>query len=115
MLDHYNRARGSVCSDHGCWGWVRGGVGRWVGFWLGAVGRGVLVAVVAYAVMFGPMVGICVAAGTRYEWDWVFLGRWDGVVFKAVYGGVLGLVLSPVLAWMWMLRAGWIVNRHAVV
>jgi hypothetical protein len=74
-----------------------------------------IVAVVAYVVMIGPTIGICVAAGTRYGGDWVFLGRWDGVVFKTVYGGVLGLVMSPALAWMWMLRAGWIVNRHAVV
>ncbi|KAH6640618.1 hypothetical protein F5144DRAFT_626764 [Chaetomium tenue] len=122
MLDHYNRVRGSSwssgrwCAAAACRGSGKGGrVGRWVGFWLGAVGRGLLVAVGAFAVMVGPMIGICAAVGTRYEGDWVFLGRWDGVVFKAVYGGVLGLVLSPALAWMWMLRAGWIVNRHAVV
>ncbi|KAK4042363.1 hypothetical protein C8A01DRAFT_44616 [Parachaetomium inaequale] len=114
MLDHYNAARGSALFSF-CGSLCTKGFGRWVGFVLGGFGRGMITAVVGYAVMIGPTIGLCAFFGTPYEGDWVFLGRWDGVVFKTVYGGFLGLFLSPALAYMWMVRAGWIVDRHVMV
>ncbi len=91
---------------------MTGAVGRWVGWCLGGLARAVVVAAMGFGVLVGPAVGVLVAVGERYEGDWVF-GRWEGVVFKSVYGGVLAVVLGPVLAFMWMVRAGWIVRRHA--
>lgn len=112
ILDHYNADKGSglVCCCRGARGFRRG-----CGFVLANLGRAMLVAVVAYAVLIGPTIGILVAVGTPFQGDWVFLGRWDGAVFKVVWGAVLGLIMSPAIAWMWMLRAGWIVQRHAVL
>ncbi|KAL2162085.1 hypothetical protein VTH06DRAFT_7870 [Thermothelomyces fergusii] len=127
MLDHYNAERGSrllgwcgrlcccccCCSPASSVGRRARRAGRWVAFGLAGLGRAVMVALLGFLVMVGPTIGICAVVGTRYDGDWVFLGRWDGVVFHAVYGGVLAFILSPALALMWMLRAGWIVNRHA--
>ncbi|KAL2168125.1 hypothetical protein VTG60DRAFT_340 [Thermothelomyces hinnuleus] len=130
MLDHYNAERGSrllgacerlcccccCCSSSSSSSGQRARrVGRWVAFGLASLGRAVIVALLGYLVMIGPTIGICAAVGTRFDGDWVFLGRWDGALFKLVYGGVLGFITSPALALMWMLRAGWIVNRHAMV
>ncbi|KAK4151925.1 hypothetical protein C8A00DRAFT_35397 [Chaetomidium leptoderma] len=118
FLDHYNAQRGSVvfgwCCGGGRRGRCRGGFARAVGFVFAGLGRGLLVAVAGFAVMIGPTIRLGVAAGTPYQGDWVFLGRWDGAVFKLVYGAVLGLVISPPIAWMWMVRAGWIVRRNAM-
>ena len=81
-----------------------------VGFALAQAGRALLVGLAAFAVLAGPTIGFLVAAGMPYEGDWVFLGRWDGPIFKLVYGAALGLLMSPLLALMWIVRAGWIVR-----
>jgi hypothetical protein len=107
FLDHYNERRGS--SIFCC---CRSGVPKWIAWVFAGLGRAMIVAVLAYAIMIGPMIGIMVAVGIPWEGDWVFLGLWDGVAYKVTYGSVLGLWMAPALAWMWMLRAGWIVRRH---
>lgn len=90
-------------------------LGSVVTFTLANVGRALLVAFPATALMLGPTIGFSIIGAERYDGDWVFLGRWAGMIFKAVYGGVLGFWLSPLMAWMWMLRAGWIVGKHILV
>ncbi|KAL2262761.1 hypothetical protein VTK26DRAFT_151 [Humicola hyalothermophila] len=91
--------------------------GRWAAkplFFLANLGRGMLVAAAAYAVLIGPTVGLLIAAsGVPYPGggDWVFLWRWDGPVFKALYGAALAGLTSPAIAAMWMVRAGWMVLR----
>lgn len=74
-----------------------------------------MVAVYGFGVMVGPTIGVLMSCGTPHEGDWVFLGRWDGVVFKSIYGGFLALVLGPPLTYMWIVRAGWIVRRNGTV
>ncbi|KAK3901876.1 hypothetical protein C8A05DRAFT_34434 [Staphylotrichum tortipilum] len=118
FLDHYNDAHpGSVVLAPrwwcccGVWG-TR--VGRGVAFALAGIGRALMLAVVAFGVLVGPMVGVLVAVGRPFMGDWVFLGRWDGMVFKVVYGGVLGFGLSSGLTALWMVRAGWIARRSCV-
>jgi hypothetical protein len=71
-----------------------------------------VVAVAGYAALIWVAIPIVMAVGTPFEGDWVLLGRWDGAVFKMVWGAVLGAVIAPGIAWMWMVRAGWIVRRH---
>ncbi|KAG7286207.1 hypothetical protein NEMBOFW57_008513 [Staphylotrichum longicolle] len=118
MLDHYNAARGSAClggRGRWCCCGVPRGVGQAVGFFLAGLGRGLVVAVYGFGVMVGPTIGVLMSCGTPYEGDWVFLGRWDGVVFKSIYGGFLALVLGPPLTYMWIVRAGWIVRRNGTV
>ncbi|KAK4147591.1 uncharacterized protein C8A04DRAFT_8913 [Dichotomopilus funicola] len=92
-----------------------GRVGAAVSFFLAGVGRGLLMGFPAIVLMIGPTVGLSMLAGERYNGDWIYLGRWAGMIFKALYGGVLGFWLSPFIAWMWMVRAGWIVSRHILV
>ncbi|KAL2150822.1 hypothetical protein VTH82DRAFT_7385 [Thermothelomyces myriococcoides] len=133
MLDHYNAERGSMllgpcgrlcycccccyCSSSSSSPFVKRAqrAGRWMAFGLAGLGRAVIVALLGFLIMIGPTIGICVAVGKRLDGDWVFPGRWDGALFKLVYGTVLGFITSPALALMWMLRAGWIVNRHRMV
>ncbi|KAK4134802.1 hypothetical protein BT67DRAFT_355942, partial [Trichocladium antarcticum] len=105
FVDHYTRARGSAL----CCGCGARGAARSAAFVAANLGRALLVAVAAFAVLIVPAVGCLMAAGTRYGNDWVFLGRWDAPLFKMVWGGVLGLLLSPTIAFCWMARAGWIV------
>jgi hypothetical protein len=107
FLDHYNEHRGS--NIFFC---CRSGKPRWIAWVLAGIGRSLIVGVLAYGIMIGPTIGILMAAGTPFEGDWVFLGLWDGVVYKSTYGAALGLWMTPALTWMWMLRAGWIVRRH---
>jgi hypothetical protein len=71
-----------------------------------------VVAVVGYAALIWLAIPIVMSLGTPFEGDWVLLGRWDGTVFKLVWGAALGVVIAPTIAWMWMARAGWIVRRH---
>jgi hypothetical protein len=111
MLDHYDGARGSrVCCGAG--GKGAGGFVRAVVFALAGLGRAMVVAVAGYAALIWVAIPIVMAVGTPFEGDWVLLGRWDGAVFKMVWGAVLGAVIAPGIAWMWMVRAGWIVRRH---
>ncbi|AEO64179.1 uncharacterized protein THITE_115797 [Thermothielavioides terrestris NRRL 8126] len=109
FLDHYTAERGSVLCA--CFGGRRSGFGRGAAFVLAGLGRSLLVAALAFALMVGPTVGVLAAVGRPFAGDFVFLGRWDGAVFKAVFGGVLGLLVSPTLALMWMARAAWIVRN----
>lgn len=120
MLDHYNAQRGSrlfgfCCCCYGAKGGRVQRFARWIAFGLAGLGRSLIAGVLGFLIMIGPTIGVCAAAGTKFDGDWVFLGRWDGALFKLVYGGVLGFIMSPALAFMWMVRAGWIVNRHVMV
>ncbi|KAL1839452.1 hypothetical protein VTJ49DRAFT_1490 [Mycothermus thermophilus] len=108
MLDCHTQDKGSALFG-GCFNWVPGH--RLFGLFFGSVGRGLITVVPAFAVMIGPTIALLVAAGTPYDGDWVFLGRWDGFVFKGMYSAVLGLILAPALAIMWMVRAGWIYHQ----
>ncbi|KAK3303391.1 uncharacterized protein B0T15DRAFT_273222 [Chaetomium strumarium] len=106
FLDHYNSERGSYlcgCCDRG--------MARKVMFVLANVGRGVLVAMFTILLTVGPAVGLLVFAGKEYQRRQVFQGRWDGPVFKMVYGGLLAGLTSPLLAYMWMVRTGWITGE----
>ena len=69
--------------------------------------RALIVSVAAFAVLWGPTVGILAAVGTRCGGDWVFRKTWVPQLFKLVFGGVLALLTTPAFAVFWLARAGW--------
>src|SRR5690606_21361699 len=111
MLDHHDGARGSrVCCGAG--GEGAGWFVQAVVFSLAGLGRAMVVAVVGYAALIWLAIPMVMGVAAPFEGDGVLLGRWDGAVFKLVWGAALGGVIAPAIAWMWMVRAGWIVRRH---
>ncbi|KAK4127260.1 hypothetical protein N657DRAFT_669152 [Parathielavia appendiculata] len=107
FLDHDNAKHGSRVLGFG-----RRGLYQQGALVLAGLARAIIISAVAYGLMIGPAIGIMVAVGTPRNGDWVYLGRWDGTIFKTVFGGLMGLWMAPALSWMWMVRAGWIVRRH---
>ncbi|KAI6778684.1 uncharacterized protein J7T54_007625 [Emericellopsis cladophorae] len=69
--------------------------------------RGFLICVPAFLVFWPVSVGLLTMVGEKLGDDWVFERRWTPQVFKAILGGLLGLVITPVMAMFWMVRAGW--------
>jgi hypothetical protein len=68
--------------------------------------------VLTLMLVIGPTVGFLILAGKEYQRGQVYQGRWDGPVFKMVYGGLLAGMTSSLLAYMWMVRAGWITGER---
>ena len=75
--------------------------------------RGFLICVPAFLVLWPISVGILTMVGEKHGDDWVFERRWTPQVFKAILGGLLGLVTTPVMAMFRMVRAGWDVEKEA--
>lgn len=60
----------------------------------------------SFVLFWPPSLAILTAVGTRVGRDYVFDARWAPQIFKLVLGGVLGLVITPLMALFWMLREG---------
>ncbi|KAK5653362.1 hypothetical protein OQA88_9054 [Cercophora sp. LCS_1] len=88
------------------------GLGHWVKFLASQVLRAFLVAVVCFAVFWGPCVGCLMRLGRRSGGDWEFDATWTPQVFKLVLGGLLGLVQTPAFVVFWLVRAGWALQTN---
>jgi hypothetical protein len=65
-----------------------------------------IITVFAVLIFWGPGVGILAETGTPEGKDFVYKTKWTPQVFKAVLGGILGLILGAGCAWFWMVRLG---------
>lgn len=77
--------------------------------------RAFLVAVVLFALLVGPTVGILIALGVKQGGDWVYASRWTPEIYKLILGGVLALLTSPFFAMYWMVKCGWNGGIHESV
>jgi len=85
---------------------------HWARFLMSQVVRAMVVAVVAFVVLWGPAVGILTAVGVSNGGDWDFEKTWTPQIFKLVLGGVLGLLQTPAFAAFWLVRAGWALSTN---
>ncbi|KAF5664444.1 hypothetical protein FHETE_7035 [Fusarium heterosporum] len=69
--------------------------------------RGFMLAVVGFFLLWPVSVGILTVVGEREGGDWRYQDRWVPQVFKAILGGVLGLLTTPLMALFWLVKAGW--------
>ncbi|KAF7560151.1 hypothetical protein G7046_g3997 [Stylonectria norvegica] len=69
--------------------------------------RGFILAVVGFVLLWPLGVGILTVFGDHVDGDYVYSDRWTPQVFKLVFGGLLGLITTPVMATFWLVRAGW--------
>ncbi|ROT43785.1 hypothetical protein SODALDRAFT_348419 [Sodiomyces alkalinus F11] len=68
--------------------------------------------ILASFVLFWPVsVGVLTTIGRKSGGDWVFDDRWAPQIFKAVLGGALALLTTPLMAAFWMVRDGWLLSR----
>ncbi|KAF6832992.1 hypothetical protein CMUS01_06713 [Colletotrichum musicola] len=76
--------------------------------------RAGLIFVVTFFLLWLPAVGILTAIGERKaggDWDWYFQRQWAPEIFKGVFGGVLALLTTPIMASFWLVREGWRLKR----
>jgi len=73
--------------------------------------RGFIFSIPFFLVRVGPTVGILISHGTRSGGDWVYPQTWTPQIFKLLYGGILGLFMSPLYVLFWTIRCGWAVQR----
>ncbi|WZH47336.1 hypothetical protein QYS62_008480 [Fusarium acuminatum] len=69
--------------------------------------RGFILAVVGFILLWPMSVGILTTLGERDGGDWRYNDRWVPQAFKAILGGVLGLLTTPLMALFWLIKAGW--------
>ncbi|KAM0194317.1 hypothetical protein ACHAPA_005223 [Fusarium lateritium] len=69
--------------------------------------RGFILAVVGFFLLWPMSVGILTTLGERDGGDWWYQDRWVPQAFKAILGGVLGLLTTPLMALFWLVKAGW--------
>ena len=87
------------------------GLRSWAIFLFSQVVRALMAATVSFCVLWGPAVGILTAVGHKRGGDWFFEKIWAPQVFKLVFGGVLGLLTTPLFAMFWLVKAGWAVDH----
>ncbi|KAK4232505.1 hypothetical protein QBC38DRAFT_494573 [Podospora fimiseda] len=84
------------------------GLGKKWGEWL--IGQFMRIAVLILGCMitiWPGTVGILMLVGERKEKDWIYKKEsWTPELFKLVLGGVLGAVVTPVMAGVWLVRGG---------
>lgn len=73
--------------------------------------RGFLFSIPFFAIMIGPTVGILLSHGIPSGGDWVYPRTWAPQIFKLLYGGILGMFMSPVFVLFWTVRCGWACQR----
>ncbi|KAF5010900.1 hypothetical protein FDECE_2968 [Fusarium decemcellulare] len=69
--------------------------------------RGFSLAVVGFFLLWPAGVGILTTLGKHTGGDYLYQDRWTPQVFKAILGGVLGLLTTPLMALFWLVKAGW--------
>lgn len=82
---------------------------------LSQVARAASVAVVCFAIVFGPSVGILMALGEKNGGDWDLPREWTPEIYKLILGSVLALMTSPFFAMFWMVKCGWEGGVHEAV
>ncbi|KAK1967388.1 hypothetical protein LY78DRAFT_656316 [Colletotrichum sublineola] len=73
-----------------------------------------LMFIVSFLILWPASVGILTTIGERRggrDWDWYFQREWAPQAFKAVFGGLLALLTTPVMASFWLVREGWRLRR----
>lgn len=69
--------------------------------------RIIAVLVPSFILVWPPSIGILIALGTALgDGDYVYPTRWTPEIFKLVFGAVLGLLTTPVMALFWVVREG---------
>ncbi|KAF4972488.1 hypothetical protein FSARC_960 [Fusarium sarcochroum] len=69
--------------------------------------RGFMLAVVGFFLLWPLSVGLLTVVGEKDGGDWRYQDRWVPQAFKAILGGVLGLLTTPLMALFWLIKAGW--------
>ncbi|KAK3381501.1 hypothetical protein B0H63DRAFT_206485 [Podospora didyma] len=92
-----------------------GSAAHWAGFMFSQVVRAMVMAVLSFALLWGPSVGILMAFGTRSGGDWVYERTWTPQMYKLVLGGIQALLTTPLFALFWLVRAGWALRTHEVL
>jgi Protein of unknown function (DUF2456) len=86
---------------------------KWLVFLFKHVLRALMIGVISWCLLWGPSVGILTAVGEKRGGDWYFQKTWAPQIFKGILGGVLGLISTPPMAALWVVRAGWLKKRTA--
>lgn len=69
--------------------------------------RIVAVLVPSFCLIWPPSIGILIALGTAMgDGDYLYPSRWTPQIFKLVFGAVVGLLTTPVMALFWVVREG---------
>ncbi|KAF4982772.1 hypothetical protein FZEAL_1673 [Fusarium zealandicum] len=69
--------------------------------------RGFFLALVGFFLLWPIGVGVLTAFGDHTGGDYVYKDRWVPQAFKAILGGLLGLLTTPLMALFWLIKAGW--------
>lgn len=97
-----------------------GGAQHWLRFLYSQVLRAVMIGILSFGILIGPVIGFLELVGTHEGGDWTFTGSlhpslhdWKPMIFKAILGATLGLFTTPLFALFWMARCGWaLVNNE---
>ncbi|QUC22907.1 uncharacterized protein UV8b_07148 [Ustilaginoidea virens] len=73
--------------------------------------RSLLLASVVFLVLWPASIGILVNLGEPDQGDRTYERLWTPQIFKAVFGGLLGLLTTPTMTIFWLVRAGWEAKR----
>ncbi|KAF2965487.1 hypothetical protein GQX73_g8103 [Xylaria multiplex] len=71
--------------------------------------RPLILAILAFAGVFGLSLGILTILGNQQagHWDWYYSSRWTPEIFKTIQGAVLGLLFTPLVIIFWLCKFGW--------
>ncbi|RFN50839.1 hypothetical protein FIE12Z_4915 [Fusarium flagelliforme] len=69
--------------------------------------RGFMFAVASFLLLWPISVGVLTTVGERDGGDWRYDDHWTPQAFKAILGGVLSLLTTPLMALFWLVKAGW--------
>jgi hypothetical protein len=69
--------------------------------------RGFMFAVVGFLLLWPIGVGALTSVGESSGGDYLYDEKWTPQAFKAILGGVLSLLTTPLMALFWLIKAGW--------
>lgn len=67
----------------------------------------IIAAIPGFILLWPASVGILLTLGRKSGGDWVFGKKWIPQAFKAILGGLFGLMTTPLMAMYWLVKAGW--------
>lgn len=67
----------------------------------------IIAAIPGFILLWPASVGILLSLGRKSGGDWVFEKKWIPQAFKAILGGLFGLMTTPLMAMYWLVKAGW--------